>query len=47
MKDFYRVMLGKGSMYSQECREQEFIGANFDIQQDLTGHLPEDWSAPS
>ena len=43
MKDFYRVMLGKGSMYSQECREQGFIGANFDIQQDLTGHLPEDW----
>jgi restriction system protein len=43
MKDFYRVMLGKGSMYSQECREQGFIGADFDIQQDLTGHLPEDW----
>jgi restriction system protein len=43
MKDYYRVMLGKGSMYSQECHEQGFIGANFDIQQDLTGHLPEDW----
>jgi restriction system protein len=43
MKEFYRVMLGKGSMYSQECREQGFIGADFGIQQDLTGHLPEDW----
>ena len=43
MKDFYRVMLGKGSMYAQECREQGFIGADFGIQQDLTGHLPEDW----
>jgi len=36
-------MLGRGSMYAQECREQGFIGADFDIQQDLTGHLPEDW----
>ena len=43
MKEFYRVMLGKGSMYSQECREQGFIGADFGIQHDLTGHLPEDW----
>jgi len=43
MKEFYRVMLGRGSMYAQECREQGFIGADFDIQQDLTGHLPEDW----
>lgn len=43
MKEFYRVMLGRGSMYAQECREQGFIGANFDIQQDLSGHLPEDW----
>lgn len=43
MKEFYRVMLGKGSMYAKECREQGFIGADFDIQQDLTGHLPEDW----
>lgn len=43
MKEFYRVMLGRGSMYAQECREQGFIGAHFDIQQDLTAHLPEDW----
>lgn len=43
MKEFYRVMLGKGSMYAKECREQGFIGADFDIQQDLTNHLPEDW----
>lgn len=43
MKEFYRIMLGKGSMYAQECREQGFIGADFDIKQDLTNHLPEDW----
>ena len=43
MKEFYRVMLGKGSMYAQECREQGFIGADFDIYQDLTDSLHEDW----
>lgn len=43
MKEFYRVMLGRGSMYAQECREQGFIGADFDIQQDLSCDLPEVW----
>jgi len=41
MKEFYRVMLGRGSVYAQECREQGFIGAGFDINQDLTNSLPE------
>ena len=43
MKEFYRVMLGRGSMYAQECRERGFIGAGFDINEDLTKSLPEDW----
>ena len=43
MKEFYRVMLGRGSMYAQECREQGFIGAGFDVNQDLTDALPENW----
>lgn len=43
MKEFYRVMLGRGSMYAQECREQGFIGAGFDIYEDLTHSLPDDW----
>ena len=33
----------RGSMYAQECREQGFIGAGFDINEDLTNSLPEDW----
>jgi len=41
MKEYYRVMLGRGSMYAKECREQGFIGAGFDINQDLTNSLPE------
>lgn len=43
MKEFYRVMLGRGSVYAQECREQGFIGSGFDINEDLTNSLPEDW----
>jgi restriction system protein len=43
MKEFYRVMLGRGSMYAQACREQGYIGAGFDNHQDLTGRLPEDF----
>jgi len=43
MKEFYRVMLGKGSIYAKECREQGFFGADFDINQDLTYSLPDDW----
>ena len=43
MKEFYRVMLGRGSIYAQECREQGFIGADFDIDQDLSNSLPDDW----
>ena len=31
MKEFYRVMLGRGSMYALECREQGFIGAGFEF----------------
>ena len=45
MKEFYRVMLGRGSMFAQECHEQGFIGADFDIHQDLTNCLPDDWRA--
>jgi len=36
-------MLGRGSMYAKECREQGFIGADFGIAQDLTNSLPENW----
>lgn len=43
MKSFYRVMLGQGSMYAQECREQGYVGAGFDINQDLSNSLPEEW----
>lgn len=38
-------MLGKGSMYAQECITGNFIGTDFGINQDLTNKLPDEWRA--
>lgn len=38
-------MLGQRSIYSAECLAGKFIGVDFDINQDLTSSLPEDWRA--
>lgn len=43
MKSYYRVMLGRKSVYAEECFAGEFIGAEFDVAEDLTGKLPEEW----
>ena len=43
MKNYYRVMLGAKSANAEECFAGNFIGANFGINQDLTGKLPEEW----
>lgn len=43
MKAYIRVMLGKGSMYARECIEGGFIGTDFNIREDLTGKLPDEW----
>jgi restriction system protein len=42
-KSFYRVMLGRQSAYAAECLAGGFIGADFDIEQDLSGQLPDEW----
>lgn len=36
-------MLGKGSAHADECFAGNFIGTDFEIHQDLTNHLPEEW----
>ncbi len=43
MKTYIRLMLGKKSMYAQDCIAGNFIGVDFEIPQDLTHKLPEDW----
>ena len=45
MKGYRRVMLGKKSAHAEACLVGNFIGADFDIHQDLTGKLPDDWRA--
>ena len=43
MKKYYRVMLGRKSVHAAESFSGNFIGANFEIPQDLTPDLPDDW----
>lgn len=43
MKRYVRIMLGQNSVYADECLRGNFIGADFDIDTDLTNNLPENW----
>jgi restriction system protein len=43
MKKYYRVMLGRRSSHAEECLSGGFIGADFDIKQDLSKKLPDSW----
>jgi len=43
MTDYYRIMLGKKSSFVDECVAEGFIGADFDIHENLTSKLPENW----
>ncbi len=36
-------MLGAKSLFADECFKGNFIGADFDINQDLTNQLPDNW----
>lgn len=45
MKSYYRVMLGKQSAFAEECFVGEFIGVDFDIAEDLSQKLPDEWRA--
>ena len=43
MKNSFRVMLGAKSAYAALCREQGFIGADYQIAQDLSADLFDNW----
>jgi len=43
MKKYIRIMLGAKSIYAEQCYKEGFIGADFDIKQDLTNDLPDNW----
>jgi len=41
---YYRIMLGRQSIFSEECYTGQFIGADFDFDFDLSDTLPENAS---
>ena len=43
MRNYFRIMLGAKSVFADECFKGNFIGADFDINQDLTNQLPDNW----
>lgn len=43
MKNYHRIMLGRKSIYADECLKNGFIGADFGFELDLTNALPENW----
>jgi restriction system protein len=45
MTSYYRVMLGQKSVFAGQCFAGGFIGTDVEINQDLTGALPDEWRA--
>ena len=45
MKKYIRVMLGRGGMFAKTCREEGYIGGNFDINVNLSDSLFEKYSS--
>lgn len=43
MKRYLRIMLGAKSIYADECYKGNFIGADFDLDMDLSNDLPDNW----
>jgi len=39
----YRIMAGAKSAYVDDCVAERYIGSNYDIVEDLTLQLPDDW----
>jgi restriction system protein len=40
---YYRIMLGAKSCYAQQCHDEGWFGGGWNISQDLTNELTEDW----
>jgi restriction system protein len=45
MKNYYRVILGENCAHASTCFAEGFIGADFEIPQDLTANLADGWRA--
>lgn len=42
-KQYNRVMLGRGGQFAEDCHKGGYIGADFDIPEDLSANLFDDW----
>ena len=45
MKKYNRIMLGKGGLFIEECIADGYIGADFEINEDLSNNLPDSLKA--
>ena len=45
MKNYYRVMLGRQSVFVEQCFVGNFIGTDYGIVEDLAHKLPDEWRA--
>lgn len=43
MAKYYRLMLGRQSTFAAECFAGGYVGVDFDILEDLSSKLPEEW----
>lgn len=43
MKQYNRIMLGKGGKYAKMCRQEGFIGSEFEVMKDLSDSLYDNW----
>ena len=44
MKKYFRVMLGSGSKYAQECIDHGFVGIDFGFNESLKPYMVGTWS---
>lgn len=42
-KRYFRIMLGQRSIFADQCFANGFIGGDWEITQDLTNHLADNW----
>lgn len=42
-KQYNRIMLGKAGKYAKVCRQEGYIGSEFEVMQDLSDSLYENW----
>jgi len=43
MRSYYRIMLGAKSIHADECYKGNLFGTFFDVKEDLSSRLPDNW----